>query len=235
MSQRLRYHTLPDGTVIFDIIGADSGNEDEGDDDEDDDADDDNDEDESDEDEDEDEDDVEKLKADLAAAEKARAKADRRMRAADRAKIAAVNELNALKQGGKKELADAQEKITELQAKLDAAAGTDSTALIREEFRDLADFAWHDPKVAFSLLDLAEVHVENGKVDVDALKDAAEDLAKEKPFLVKKAEKPGDGDEDEDESDRKPKPKSGQHQRRQNPNTKRQKALTDKFRMGGRI
>ena len=45
----------------------------------------------------------------------------------------------------------------------------------------------------------------------------------------------GQTEDDDDEKNKTPKPKSGQHQRRQNATTKRQKALTDKYRMAGRI
>lgn len=210
MSQRRRAFRLSDGTIIFDVLGADSGDENEDDEDEDD-----LDENESDEDEDEDEneDDDEaskdkkrktraELEAELAAATAAAERATRRMKRADRAKSKTVNELNALKTGTAKDLADAQTKITDLEGQLAAKSGTDSASLIREEFRDSDLYDWHDRKVAFGLLDLSEVDVDDdGTVDADSLKDAIEALAKDKPYLVKTKAKAKDEDEDDEDDD----------------------------------
>lgn len=210
MSQRRRAFRLSDGTIVYDVLGADSGDENE-----DEDEDDDLDEDESDEDEDEDESDDDgesskdkkrrtraELEAALTEALAAAERATRRMKRADRAKSKTVNELNALKTGTAKDLADAQAKIADLEGQLASKSGTDTTSLIREEFRDSDLYDWHDRKVAFGLLDLSEVDVDDdGNVDADSLKDAIEALAKEKPYLIKTKAKAKDEDEDDEDED----------------------------------
>lgn len=215
MSQRRRAFRLSDGTIVYDVFGADSGDENE-DDEDDDELDDDDADDAEDDDDNEDDDDSSKdkkrktraeLEADLAEAVAAADRATRRMKRADRAKSKTVNELNALKTGTAKDLADAQAKITELEGQLAAKSGTDTTSLIREEFRDSDLYDWHDRKVAFSLLDLNEVDVDDdGTVDTDSLKDAIEKLAKDKPYLIKTKAKAKDEDEDDEDDDDKEKP-----------------------------
>uniref|UniRef100_A0AAU6R614 Scaffolding protein n=1 Tax=Micrococcus phage Kurnik TaxID=3092208 RepID=A0AAU6R614_9CAUD len=241
MSPRLRINRLGD------IVGADSGNQDENNDDDtededlDEDSQEDEDEDESDEDEDE-EDDVDALKEKLATAERERERAHRRMRRADRAKSKADNELKALKEGGAKELAAAQDKVKDLEAKLAKMTGTDTQTAIREEFRDFTDVQWHNPKVAFALLDLDEIDVDDeGNVDAASLKDAIETLASKHAYLVKTSTKgkpkDKDEDEDEDEKDKRPNRPSGTRSStsRTTREKKRTQTLTNKFGMGGRI
>lgn len=238
MSQRRRAFRLSDGTIVYDVLGADSGDENEEDDDE-------LDDDELDEDEDEDDDDEDaskskkrktraELESELAAAIAKADQADRRMRRADRAKSKTVNELNALKSGGQKELADAQARITELEGQLAEKSGTDTVSIIREEFRDSDKYDWQNRKVAFGLLDLSEVDVDDdGHVDEDSLADAIEKLAKDHPYLIKKsaADADDDNDEDEDDDDEKPARKSGApvNRRRQSTQQKSQAQLKDKF------
>lgn len=234
MSQRHRSFRLSDGTVVFDIIGSDSGNE----------NDEDIDDEELDDDIDDDDDDeldgndsstkakksVTQLEAELAEAIAKADRADRRMRRADRAKSKTVNELNALKNGGQKELAEAQEKIAELEARLSSMSGTDVASAIREEFRDIDTYDWENRKLAFSLLDLDEVDVDdNGAVDIASLKDAVEKLAKEHPYLVRKSQdKVATENEDEDEQ---PAAKSGApvSGQRKTTSTKNRAMLEKKF------
>lgn len=241
MSQGHRIIRLSDGSIVFDVVGADSGNENEEDVDED--LDDDADDADDDEDEDESEDEpktAKQLKADLAAANAAAARADRRMRRADRAKSKALNELTSLKTGGAKELADAQKKVQELEAALAAATGTDTTSAIREEFRDSDKYAWHNRKLAFSLLDISDVDVdENGNVDAESLTDALDKLAKDHPYLIKtaKAAEPDD-DDDDDEPKAPARPKSGGsfNGRKQPKSTTDTARLAQKFPvLGGRF
>ena len=189
---------LEDGTVIWDILGADS-DDDSNDDDEDDDdtegddeddEDDDSDgddEDDSDDDEDEEET-VESLKKKLADTEEERDRAIRRMKAADKTAIAANKKADQLRDSSQvaKDLAAAQDEITELKDKLAKASGQDKASIVREAFRDLTTHDWHDPKVAFQLLNLDEVDVDDsGKIDESSLKYAVKQLVKNHAYLVR--------------------------------------------------
>lgn len=198
MSHTKSFVVLEDGTVIWDILGADndddSDDEDEddddtdGDDDEDEDDDSDgDDEDDSDEDEDEEET-VESLKKKLADAEEERDRAIRRMKAADKTAIAANKKADQLRDSSQvaKDLAAAQTEIAELKDKLAKASGQDKASIVREAFRDLTTHDWHDPKVAFQLLNLDEVDVDDsGKIDESSLKYAVKQLVKNHAYLVR--------------------------------------------------
>lgn len=222
MGQRRHAFTLSDGTVIYGIIGADSGDE-EDDDDEDEDV-----EDEDDSDDDEDDDEAgssgkktrKQLEQELADAAEERDRAIRRMKSADKAKAKAERERDALKNGGTEALTTAQARVTELEAELAARSGTDKSSIVKEYFNDSDQFTWHERKVAFSLLDLDEVDVDEdtGKLDEASLTSAIKKLAKEHPYLVKPAVSTTD-DEDEEE-DTKPKPTSGAPVRGRKPVTK---------------
>lgn len=215
-----------------DIVGADSGDENENDD-----ADN-LDDDDLDEDEDDDNDGeevtVESLQEKLAAAEEERERVHRRMRRADRAKSKADAELAALREGGQRELAEARDEVERLRAEVASLKGEDSVTTIREEFRDSALFEWHNPKLAFSLLDISDVDVEEGKVDPASLKDAVSKLAKEHPYLVKKSDPNGSDDEGDDE-DKTPKRRSGTHTQPANKRDKRRSSIAAKYGIRGRI
>ena len=204
MSHTKSFVVLEDGTVIWDILGADndddSDDEDEddddtdGDDDEDEDDDSDgDDEDDSDEDEDEEET-VESLKKKLADAEEERDRAIRRMKAADKTAIAANKKADQLRDSSQvaKDLAAAQTEIAELKDKLAKASGQDKASIVREAFRDLTTHDWHDPKVAFQLLNLDEVDVDDsGKIDESSLKYAVKQLVKNHAYLVREKDSKG--------------------------------------------
>ena len=198
MSHTKSFVVLEDGTVIWDILGADS-DDDSNDDDEDDDdtegddeddEDDDSDgddEDDSDDDEDEEET-VESLKKKLADTEEERDRAIRRMKAADKTAIAANKKADQLRDSSQvaKDLSAAQAEITELKDKLAKASGQDKASIVREAFRDLTTHDWHDPKVAFTLLNLDEVDVDDsGKIDESSLKYAVKQLVKNHAYLVR--------------------------------------------------
>ena len=231
--------------LVDDIIGADASSEDENDggtedlngesvDSDDDDSDD------EDEDDDEDDDDPAKLKSNLEAVTAERDKYFRRMRRADRAKSKAENELKILQEGGSKELADARAENEKLKAQIASMEGTDHTAIIREEFRDYQDVKWHNPRLAFELLDLNEVDVDdNGKVDAASLKDAVAQLTKEHPYLVKnESSKTGEGndenDEDQDKERQTPSGTRSSGSRKSRSNVRR-KQIADKYGIRGRI
>lgn len=198
MSHTKSFVILEDGTVIWDILGADSdddsSDDDEDDDDtegdDDDDEDDDSDgddEDDSDDDEDEEET-VESLKKKLADTEEERDRAIRRMKAADKTAIAANKKADQLRDSSQvaKDLAAAQTENAELKDKLAKASGQDKASIVREAFRDLTTHDWHDPKVAFTLLNLDEVDVDDsGKIDESSLKYAVKQLVKNHAYLVR--------------------------------------------------
>lgn len=223
MSQRHLTHTFAD------IFGRDPEDENEN-------ANEDNlDEDDLDEDdEDEDEEDtVESLKEQLATAKKEYDKVHRRMRRADQAKATAEKKLADITNADQNALAEAQAEIERLQGEIASLKGEDTRSLIREEFRDSELVKWHNPKLAFDLLDLEEIEVENGKVIADTLEDAIKALAKDHPYLVK-TESQSDEDEDDEEED-KPKRRSGNpHGSRKN-RDKRSAALASKYGISGRI
>lgn len=222
-SQRL---ILIGDEVITDVIGADPDNDDEDEDGvSDDDENEDNsgsDSDDTDEDEDEDDDDedelsVDELKEKLAEAQRAKATAEYRMRQADRAKTRAVKKLDQVTKtdNSKKDLLAANTRIEELENKLAENSGADTASLVREEFHELDDYNWHNRKLAFSLLDLEDIEVENGKVDAVSLKDAVEELAKSHPYLlVSGSKKESDEDTDDDETERKPRRSGNQPRKR---------------------
>lgn len=232
MSQRRSYVFAADGTVIFDVLGADPDGETI----EDEDLDEGDGTDGEDEGEDEGEEDenseetVESLKTALAEMTEKHDRVFRRMQRADRAKTLANQKLKDLESGdGAKLLAAANAKIAELETKLSSAGGQDKSSIVREEFRDTAGFSWHNPKLAFSLLELDEVDVDEktGKVDSASLKDAMKDLAKAHPYLVKTEEKkPENDDEDTD----KPEPTaSGSRTAGKRRKTVDEKALARKY------
>lgn len=204
MSHTKSFVVLEDGTVIWDILGADSdddSNDDDEDDDDtegddDDDEDDDSDgddEDDSDDDEDEEET-VESLKKKLADTEEERDRAIRRMKAADKTAIAANKKADQLRDSSQvaKDLSAAQVEIAELKDKLAKASGQDKASIVREAFRDLTTHDWHDPKVAFTLLNLDEVDVDDsGKIDESSLKYAVKQLVKNHAYLVREKDSKG--------------------------------------------
>lgn len=216
MSQRRSYVFAADGSIIWDIIGADSEGDGAGEDgDEDEILDDDEDgNDDGDEGDDDGEETVESLKSQLAEMTEKYERTFRRMQRADRAKTLANKKLKDLEESkdGAAELAAANAKIADLEQKLAQAGGQDKTSIVHEEFRDSTEFSWHNPKLAFSLLNLDEVDVDDkGKVDKASLKDAMKDLAKDHPYLVKAKDDTGRGDEDEDEDEGEKPKASGQN------------------------
>lgn len=84
---------------------------------------------------------------------------------------------------------------------------------IRQEFVDFvtspkAKIKFKDPKVAFRLLDLDDVEVDEDDGEVDGLEDAIKDLAKKAPYLL--VDKDEDKDEDDEDEDKPRRRKTGQ-------------------------
>lgn len=234
MSQRRHAITLSDGTVVFDLIGGDGEDEDEDEDDDDnlnDDGTGGDDDGEDDGDGESDEDSPETLKQKLEDALAEARKYKRRMQGADKDKTRFQQELEKLKGKDPKtqgELQVALDRVTELEAQLADRKAGDQRSLIRDEFLLDGSFDWQDRKVAFQLLDISDVDVDDkGKVDADALKDAIKELAKNHPYLVKT----GDGGKKGDEGKKPERPSGtqpGTH--RQNKNQVDQKAMAAKYR-----
>jgi hypothetical protein len=177
------------------------GAEDQDDDDADEDADDDDDSDDDDEDDDADDDDetdeVKSLKAEIADRDRRIANLRLRIKARERQN----RELRDQQQQGKSK-PEPKGKAANAKA-ADSDREDDETARENERLkRELADqrvrsafdaedkVKWHDPDVAFGLIDLDDVRDPDGKVDREALRDALTDLAKERPYLVKTTERP---------------------------------------------
>lgn len=120
--------------------------------------------------------DFDKLRAQLSAADKARAAAEKRLKDLDDSK--------------KDELTKATERVAELE-KVNAAKDKDLADLRLQNAFLTADtgITWHDPADALALAErqgyLAEVVDEDGKVDQGKLTAKLKELAKAKPHLVK--------------------------------------------------
>lgn len=129
-------------------------------------------------------------------------KIKKRMRAADRRATAAEQRLAEKELEGKTEL-------EQTKAKLDQAESANEelnkalTELRRERlFLGSNTVTWHDPEMAMGKLNWSDIIDEDGEVDGAALERSIKDLAKNKPFLVKK-------DSVEDDEDNRP-PADGQ-------------------------
>lgn len=250
MSQRRRALRLPDGTIIMDLIGADSGSENEDEDDTTNDGDDTEGDDDDEGDDDESEVSVEDLKAELAEARRAAEKAKRRMQNADRAKVAEVKKRQAAeaalaKKNGKGDTSDGDDetsasaekkRIEDLERELADLKKPKPETVIYDEFREMDDVQWHDKKLAFSQLDLSEVDIEDdGTFDVEDLKDAIKKLVAAKPYLVKTTES-SDDEVDEEADDKSNKNPSGQsfNGRKRSNSSKARSALAQKYRITDR-
>lgn len=245
-----------EGLIRFNraIFGAATmmAKEDDADDDDDDDSDDD-DEDDSDDDDDEDDDSDDDDEDDKARGKKTDPKDERirelsaeakkrRLRARrDRQRIADLEaETARLKGKGKsKAKKDEDDEDDESESEETATLKQENEALkerlarqtIRQEFTDLLSkpkqkIKFKDPKIAFKLLDLDDVEVDEDG-DVDGLEDAIKELAEEAPYLLA-----GNDDKDEDDEDEdKPKRRTGQRSGSRNGKSKKpdQAALIAKY------
>lgn len=121
-------------------------------------------------------DDFDRLKAQLAAADKNRSKAEA--------------ELKKINDGKKDELTKATERVSELEkAQAEASATIVQMRLENAFLTATPGITWHDPADALALAErqgyLAEVVGEDGKVDNGKLTQKLKELAKAKPHLVK--------------------------------------------------
>jgi hypothetical protein len=128
-------------------------------------------------------------------------KMKRRMIAADKAKNAAIQKLSDLQKNGSGEL-DKQVKAEIEALRPKAAKLEEQNASLRLQLAfattTVKGVVWHDPDAALRLIDLSDVDVdpETGAIDKRDLAAAARRLAKEKPYLVKKADTSGGSADD---------------------------------------
>ena len=171
-----RTHTLSDGRIISQMMGAEGeGEETEGD------IENDTDADETEDDEDD------KSKSDKGSEddpEKERLK--NRMKAADRRAAAAEAKLREKELEGKSELEQIKAKLEQEQATNEELNGRIQELTRERAFLGSNTVTWHDPEMAMSKLSWDDIIDEDGNADSTALERAIKDLAKRKPFLVKK-------------------------------------------------
>jgi hypothetical protein len=131
-------------------------------------------------------------------------KIKRRMQGADKAKNDALKKLADLQKNGSAEL-DKQVKaeIDALRPKAERLEKDNASLRLQLAFAttNVKGVVWHDPDAALRLIDLSDVDVdpETGVIDKRDLAAAARRLAKEKPYLVKKADTSG-GANDNDQN-----------------------------------
>jgi hypothetical protein len=209
----------------FTMKGTDDGGSDDTDDTEDgEDGDDDEDEDDEDEDEDEGKSKKKLDPRDVRIKDLSSEAKRYRLRASSRGKrIKELEEqLNELKSGKgskpKKEDEDddaesgaSTEELSKAKKDNEALVRRNEDLLIRLEFMGDTRFAWQNPKDALKLLDLDDVEItEDG--EVEGLDEAIEELAKSRPYLLKKSkdDEEDDDEDDEDENTKKRKRSTGQ-------------------------
>ena len=206
------------GRPMWPIFGA-QPDDDEDDDDDDGDADDDDDDgdddtgtdkskkkstDKDDEDEDDDDEDA------LAEANARAARYKKRMQAADRKNSELAARITALEKGDKKEDGEPSEELVTAQKEVETLREANSTLRVENSFLLNNKFTWHDPKDVLALV-LKDEDVEvDEDGEVQGIAAALKRIAKNKPWLVKKAESssrdddPDDDDDDEDDDDDQP-------------------------------
>lgn len=167
-----RFGTLEDGSIIWQMMGAEGDG----------DPADDGVEDEDDADPDLEDDEPSNTGSDAAEIERMK----KRMKAADRRAAAAEAKIREHELAGKSELEQAQTRVAQLEA-----ANEELNAKLQELHRERLflgsnTVTWHDPEIAMAKLDWSSIIDEDGEVDSTALDKAIRDLAKTKPFLVKK-------------------------------------------------
>lgn len=135
----------------------------------------------------------------------ANARAERykkRMRAADRRANDLDTRLKALEKGDKDGDGEPSADLVTAQKEVETLREVNSTLRVENSFLLNNTFTWHDPKDVLALVlkdDDVEVD-EDG--EVQGIAAALKKIAKAKPWLVKKDEKPADdADDDEDDDD----------------------------------
>lgn len=119
----------------------------------------------------------------------------KRMQAADRRAAEAERKVKEFEDKDKDEVTKATERAKELEKQVAERDSQIKDLSMKVAFLSANDIDWHDKDVALSHADLSEVLEDDGNVNKKALKKALDDLAKDKPFLVKAKE----GDDKKDD------------------------------------
>lgn len=123
-----------------------------------------------------------------------------RMKAADQRAAKFEKQIKDGELAQKSEVEQARIKLQEAQQEIKAAKEELTKSRIHNAFLASNKYTWHDPEVALKLLDIEDIQIgDDGKVT--GVAEAAEALAKAKPFLIKadsgdsgkSKEKPGGG------------------------------------------
>lgn len=133
------------------------------------------------------------------------AKAERRMRAADKRSSDLQTENEELKrklEAGKNADPELKREVDELRPKVGKLEETNTSLRLQIAFLTTdAGIKWRDPEAALRLIDMDEVDIDDdGKIDRRSLKAAMKDLAKRKSYLVDGG-KDDDSDEEDDDED----------------------------------
>lgn len=108
--------------------------------------------------------------------------------------------LKAIEDKDKSDLDKATGGLTEAQAKADKLAADNHKLVIENAFLTDNKHAWANPKTALKLADLSKVEIDEDGT-VTGLAEALDKLAKDEPYLLKKA---SDKDDDEDDEPKGP-------------------------------
>lgn len=142
----------------------------------------------------------------VSASEFARLK--KRMQAADKRASDAEKRAKSFEDKDKSELEKAQGDLKTTSEERDSLRSELKNMRLQVAFLSANDIQWHDPALALSEANLEDVMDDEGKVDSKALRASLKQVAKDKPFLVKK--EAGDKDEgDEGDGETPPKDSSG--------------------------
>lgn len=133
-------------------------------------------------------------------------KIKRRMQAADKAKNDALKRLADLQKNGSKELEkQVREEMDALRPRAEKLEKDNASLRLQVAFSTtkVKGVEWVDADAALRLIDLSEVEIdpETGAIDKRDLAIAVRRLAKEKPYLVKKADTSGGGGSNEGNDD----------------------------------
>lgn len=147
-------------------------------------------------------DDADDLKDRLEDAEARAARYKKRMQAADRKNSELSARVTALEKGGDKDKdAEPSEDLITAQKEVETLREANSTLRVENSFLLNNTYAWHDPKDVLALV-LKDEDVEvDEDGEVQGMGPALKRIAKNKPWLVKKAESARDADTDDDDED----------------------------------
>lgn len=115
---------------------------------------------------------------------------ERHLAEADRKRTAAEAKLKEIEDAKKDDLTKAQERLAELEKAAEAKDGEIAQLRLDNAFLRSNEVEWHDQKAAILVAEregYLEGVIKDGKVDEKALRGKLKELAKAKPYLVKKA------------------------------------------------